>query len=162
MAPAIGIYKGSIYAEINDRIVRYSLPARRLSYRPALPKPSSPNCLWAATIPCIRSSSMRRAQCSWMSLPPPIPASQKTGNLKYLAQIPAPNLRLAAAYGVMTRTRPTRCFLPLSGSRPGYATREGFAIDSAGRLFVSQHGRDQLHTNWPELYKRGRGSHAAG
>ena len=30
---------------------------------------------------------------------------------------------------------------------------EGFAIDADGRLFVTQHGRDQLHTNWPELYK---------
>ena len=28
------------------------------------------------------------------------------------------------------------------------------AIDTAGhRLFVTQHGRDQLHANWPDLYK---------
>jgi glucose/arabinose dehydrogenase/mono/diheme cytochrome c family protein len=35
-----------------------------------------------------------------------------------------------------------------SGIRNG----EGFAFDSAGRLFVTQHGRDQLFQNWPRLY----------
>jgi mono/diheme cytochrome c family protein len=35
-----------------------------------------------------------------------------------------------------------------SGNRNG----EGFDFDAAGRLFVTQHGRDQLHENWPELY----------
>ena len=73
------------------------------------PKPSSPNCRLAATTPCIHSSSMPRAQSSWMSLPPPIHASRKTGNLKYRVQTPAPNLRLAAS-GVMTLTRLTRRF----------------------------------------------------
>lgn len=35
-----------------------------------------------------------------------------------------------------------------SGNRNG----EGFAFDAAGRLFVTQHGRDQLYQNWPTLY----------
>jgi glucose/arabinose dehydrogenase len=26
-----------------------------------------------------------------------------------------------------------------------------------GRLFVTQHGRDQLHEDWPELYTAGQG-----
>jgi glucose/arabinose dehydrogenase/cytochrome c5 len=34
----------------------------------------------------------------------------------------------------------------------GIRNGEGFAIDSAGRLFVTQHGRDQLLQNWPKLY----------
>jgi glucose/arabinose dehydrogenase len=29
---------------------------------------------------------------------------------------------------------------------------EGFAFDSSGRLFVTQHGRDQLSQNWRKLY----------
>ena len=40
----IGIYKGSIYAEINDRIVRYSLPVGGIVPNRRA-KPSSPNCL---------------------------------------------------------------------------------------------------------------------
>jgi mono/diheme cytochrome c family protein len=35
----------------------------------------------------------------------------------------------------------------------GIRNAEGFAIDSSGRVFVTQHGRDQLRMNWPDLYK---------
>jgi glucose/arabinose dehydrogenase/cytochrome c5 len=35
----------------------------------------------------------------------------------------------------------------------GIRNGEGFAIDSEGRLFVTQHGRDQLYQDWPSLYK---------
>lgn len=35
----------------------------------------------------------------------------------------------------------------------GIRNAVGLAIDQAGRLFISQHGRDQLHSNWPVLYK---------
>jgi mono/diheme cytochrome c family protein len=41
-------------------------------------------------------------------------------------------------------------------SKERYATGirngEGFAFDAAGRLFVTQHGRDQLPALWPKLY----------
>ena len=36
----------------------------------------------------------------------------------------------------------------VSGLRNG----EGFAFDDAGRLFATQHGRDQLFQNWPRFY----------
>jgi glucose/arabinose dehydrogenase len=36
----------------------------------------------------------------------------------------------------------------VSGLRNG----EGFAFDAAGRLFATQHGRDQLYQDWPRLY----------
>jgi glucose/arabinose dehydrogenase/mono/diheme cytochrome c family protein len=35
----------------------------------------------------------------------------------------------------------------------GIRNGEGFGIDSAGRLYVTQHGRDQLWANWPALFK---------
>jgi glucose/arabinose dehydrogenase len=35
----------------------------------------------------------------------------------------------------------------VSGLRNG----EGFAFDDAGRLFATQHGRDQLFQNWPRF-----------
>jgi glucose/arabinose dehydrogenase len=49
----------------------------------------------------------------------------------------------------MTRIKPVRSF------HRRHVTREGFAFDSSGRLFVTQQGRDQLHANWPKLYKPG-------
>jgi len=44
-------------------------------------------------------------------------------------------------------------FSPAERYATGIRNAEGFAIDSAGRVFVTQHGRDQLHANWPDLYK---------
>jgi mono/diheme cytochrome c family protein len=44
-------------------------------------------------------------------------------------------------------------FSPAERYATGIRNGEGFAFDSAGRLFVTQHGRDQLHSNWPDLYK---------
>lgn len=35
----------------------------------------------------------------------------------------------------------------------GIRNAEGFALDENGRVFVTQHGRDQLHANWPDLFK---------
>jgi glucose/arabinose dehydrogenase len=53
----IGMYKGSLYAEINDRIVRYSLPAGSIA-----PSGSADTIVsglpLGATIRCIHSSSM--------------------------------------------------------------------------------------------------------
>lgn len=40
-----------------------------------------------------------------------------------------------------------------SGIRNG----EGLAVDAQGRAFATQHGRDQLHEGWPELYSAERG-----
>jgi glucose/arabinose dehydrogenase len=34
----------------------------------------------------------------------------------------------------------------------GLRNGEGFAFDSAGRLFATMHGRDQLSQNWPSLF----------
>jgi mono/diheme cytochrome c family protein len=44
-------------------------------------------------------------------------------------------------------------FSPADRYATGIRNGEGFAFDSAGNLFVTQHGRDQLHSNWPDLYK---------
>ena len=35
----------------------------------------------------------------------------------------------------------------------GIRNAEGYAIDADGRMFATQHGRDQLHSNWPALYR---------
>ena len=39
----------------------------------------------------------------------------------------------------------------------GLRNGEGMAIDAAGRLLVTQHGRDQLLQDWPALYKAAQG-----
>ena len=40
-------------------------------------------------------------------------------------------------------------FTPGDRFATGIRNGEGFAIDASGRVFVTQHGRDQLRSNWP-------------
>jgi mono/diheme cytochrome c family protein len=54
--------------------------------------------------------------------------------------------------------RTGQVFSPRERYATGIRNGEGFAIDSDGRLFVTQHGRDQLAENWPDLYKPGQGA----
>ena len=39
----------------------------------------------------------------------------------------------------------------------GIRNPEGFDFDTSGRLIATQHGRDQLHEDWPELYTANQG-----
>lgn len=39
----------------------------------------------------------------------------------------------------------------------GIRNAGGFDFDAAGQLYVTQHGRDQLHENWPKLYTTAQG-----
>ena len=43
-------------------------------------------------------------------------------------------------------------FSPAERYATGIRNGEGMSLDAAGRMFVTQHGRDQLLQNWPALY----------
>jgi len=43
-------------------------------------------------------------------------------------------------------------FSPAERFATGLRNGEGISFDSAGRIFATQHGRDQLGQNWPKLY----------
>jgi glucose/arabinose dehydrogenase/cytochrome c5 len=48
-------------------------------------------------------------------------------------------------------------FSPAERFATGLRNGEGFSMDTAGRTFVTQHGRDQLREDWPELYTAQQG-----
>ena len=49
-------------------------------------------------------------------------------------------------------------FSPAQRYVTGLRNGEGFAFDSTGQLFATQHGRDQLFQNWPRLYQSRQGA----
>ena len=59
----IGIYKGALYAEINDHIVRYRLSTGTIVPQNP-PEPSCPHCRSVATIQCIHSPSLPTGPCT--------------------------------------------------------------------------------------------------
>jgi mono/diheme cytochrome c family protein len=50
-------------------------------------------------------------------------------------------------------SKTNQTFSPAERFATGIRNAEGLTIDAAGHIFVTQHGRDQLHANWPDLYK---------
>jgi glucose/arabinose dehydrogenase/mono/diheme cytochrome c family protein len=148
----IGMYKGSIYAEINDRIVRYSLPADSVIPRDApetivskLPlggdHPMHPFIIGDDGSMYVDVATVTNS-CQPKNRQPKVPGDN-----------PCTELETRGGVWRYDANKTNQMFSPAERYATGIRNAEGFAFDSKGRLFVTQHGRDQLHSNWPELYK---------
>lgn len=148
----IGIYKGAIYAEINDRIVRYSLPSGGLV-------PQGPPETIISGLPLGGDHPMHpfiisqegslyvdvgtaTNSCQPQNRQPNIPGAN-----------PCTELETRGGIWRYDANKTNQAFSPAGRFATGIRNGEGFAIDSSGRLFVTQHGRDQLYANWGGLYK---------
>jgi glucose/arabinose dehydrogenase/mono/diheme cytochrome c family protein len=148
----IGMYKGAIYAEINDRIVRYSLPAGALV-------PTNPAETIVSGLPLGGDHPMHpfiisedgslyvdvgtaTNSCQPKNRQPNIPGAD-----------PCTELVTRGGIWRYDANKTNQKFSPAERFATGIRNGEGFAIDAGGRIFVTQHGRDQLHANWPKLYK---------
>jgi glucose/arabinose dehydrogenase len=148
----IGLYQGALYAEIDDKIVRYALPA-------------------GSIIPLSRSETIVSGLPLGGDHPMHPFAIDADGHL-YVDVATATNAcqlenRTAGSPGAdpceELKTRggiwrydanvPNQSFTPFERYATGIRNAEGFGVDAAGRIFITQHGRDQLHANWPKLYK---------
>jgi len=147
----IGIYQNHLYAEINDRIVRYPLGSDGVdtAAKPevivsGLPvsgdHPMHPFIIDAQGNLFTDLGSATNA-CEVKNRMPLSPGNKpctekltRAGTWKYDAN------------------KLDQKFSPAERYATGIRNGEGFAIDATGRLFVSQHGRDQLSENWSKLY----------
>jgi glucose/arabinose dehydrogenase len=148
----IALYKGYVYAETNDRIVRFALPANGVVPTGApqtvvsgLPltgdHPMHPFQIDAQGNLYLDEGSATNS-CQSQNRMPNIPGNNpcteletRGGTWRYDANKLNQHFSAAARYA--------------TGLRNG----EGFSFDSAGRLFATQHGRDQLYENWGKFYK---------
>src|SRR5215472_4303460 len=148
----IGMYKGAIYAEINDRIVRYLLPTASIvpsrsadTIVSGLPlggdHPMHPFIIDAEGAMYVDVASATNA-CQ---------AENRT--LKSPGLNPCTELETRGGIWRYDANKTNQVFSPAERFATGIRNAEGFAIDSNGRVFVTQHGRDQLRSNWPDLYK---------
>src|SRR5216683_1252854 len=148
----IGMYKGSIYAEINDRIVRYSLPAGSIvpsgsadTIVSGLPlggdHPMHPFIINAEGLMYVDVATATNS------------CQLKNRTLKSPGAAPCTELETRGGIWRYDANKTNQTFSTAERFATGVRNAEGFAIDSSGRVFVTQHGRDQLHANWPDLYK---------
>src|SRR6266436_1283765 len=147
----IGMYKGSIYAEINDRIVRYSLPTGSIvpngsveTIVSGLPlggdHPMHPFIIDAEGKLYVDVATATNS-CQVKNRTPASPGLN-----------PCTELETRGGIWLYDANKTNQIFSPAERYATGIRNAEGFAIDPSGRLFVTQHGRDQLHANWPDFY----------
>jgi glucose/arabinose dehydrogenase/mono/diheme cytochrome c family protein len=149
----IGLYGGSLYAEINDRIVRYALPAGSI-VPPGAPvtvvsglplggdHPMHPFFISSDGLLYVDVGTATNA-CQFKNRSTHSPGAR-----------PCVELETRGGIWRFDAKKTDQKFSPGDRYATGIRNAEGFGIDSAGRrVYVTQHGRDQLHANWPELYK---------
>jgi glucose/arabinose dehydrogenase/cytochrome c553 len=153
----IALYNGGLYAEEGDKVVRYALapgsavptaaPTTILSGLPLTgDHPMHPFVidkkgnlfidLGSATNACQAQNRIAGSR----GLTPCTEKETRGGTWRYDAN------RTGQVFSAKERYA--------SGIRNG----EGFAFDAAGRLFATEHGRDQLYQNWPKLYTPEQGA----
>jgi glucose/arabinose dehydrogenase/mono/diheme cytochrome c family protein len=148
----IGMYQGSIYAEINDRIVRYSLSSNALV-------PQNPPETVVSRLPLGGDHPMHpfiisKEGSMYVDVASATNSCQPQNRQPKIAgSNPCTELETRGGIWRYDANKTNQIFSPGDRVATGIRNGEGFAIDSAGRLFVTQHGRDQLHSNWPDLYK---------
>jgi glucose/arabinose dehydrogenase/mono/diheme cytochrome c family protein len=148
----IAMYKGSIYAEINDRIVRYSLEAGSMV-------PKDPPVTIVSGLPLGGDHPMHPFLINsegsiYVDVGSATNSCQlKNRTLKSPGADPCTELETRGGIWRYDANRTNQTFSTAERFATGIRNGEGFAIDGSGRMFVTQHGRDQLHTNWPDLFK---------
>ena len=153
----IWLYKNWLYAEIDDKIVRYELKEGR---RCADSKPETifsgmplngdhpmhPFAIDAQGNLLVSMGATTNA-CEVQNRMPHSPGND-----------PCTELETRAGIWRYDANKPDQVFSPKERYATGIRNGEGFDFDTAGRLYVTEHGRDQLHEDWPELYTAEQGS----
>jgi glucose/arabinose dehydrogenase/mono/diheme cytochrome c family protein len=148
----IGVYKGAIYAEINDRIVRYSLSANSIVS-------SGHGETIVSGLPLSGDHPMHPFIISangtmYVDVATPTNSCQvKNRMLESPGLNPCPELETRGGIWRYDANKTNQTFSPAERYATGIRNAEGFATEPNGQILITQHGRDQLHANWPKLYK---------
>jgi glucose/arabinose dehydrogenase/mono/diheme cytochrome c family protein len=148
----IGLYNGSLFAEINDKIVRYPLAAGSIA-------PRGPGVPIVTGLPLGGDHPMHpfvidRDGSLYIDVATATNACQAQNRTPQSPGIdPCTELETRGGIWRYDANRTNQAFSPAGRFATGIRNGEGFAIDAADRIFGTYHGRDQLHANWPQFYK---------
>ena len=152
----IALYDNALYVEQNDRILRYRLApgssvpsARSEVIVSGLPltgdHPMHPFVIDAKGKLFVDIGSATNA-CDVRNRMPMSPGND-----------PCTELQTRGGIWRYDATRTDQKFSPAERYATGIRNGEGMSFDAAGRLFVTQHGRDQLGENWQDRYTAEQG-----
>jgi glucose/arabinose dehydrogenase/mono/diheme cytochrome c family protein len=151
----VALFDGALYAEVGDRILRYELPSDDIAPREpprvvisGMPlsgdHPMHPFAIDATGALYLDSGSATNA-CE---------AQNRMRESRGLE--PCPELETRAGIWRFDAKATNQKFSPQERFATGVRNGEGIAIDG-DRIYVTQHGRDQLSENWPKLYRPEQG-----
>ena len=156
----IGLYHGSLYAESNDRIVRYALPPDSPAGSPAGSiVPPDPPVTIVSGLPLSGDHPMHPFTIDatgflYVDIASATNSCQlKNRTLQSPGADPCTELETRAGIWRYDANKSDQHFSSADRFATGIRNGEGFAIDASGGMFVTQHGRDQLRSNWPALYQ---------
>jgi glucose/arabinose dehydrogenase/mono/diheme cytochrome c family protein len=153
----IAYYHGAIYAEVNDKIVRYKLPKGVIA-------PEAKPEVIVSGLPLTGDHPMHPFVIDprgnlYVDLASPTNACQVQNRIANSPGIqPCTELETRAGIWRYNANKMGQKFSPAERFVTGLRNGEGLAFDSAGRLLATQHGRDQLSENWPKLYNEEQGA----
>jgi len=149
----IALYNGSLYAESNDRIVRYAMPTGAMVPSGAattvvsgLPlggdHPMHPFFIGEDGLLYVDVGTATNS-CQSKNRTAGTPGAQ-----------PCTELETRSGIWRFDARKTDQKFSPAERYATGIRNAEGFSFDPVHqRVYVTQHGRDQLHANWASLYK---------
>jgi glucose/arabinose dehydrogenase/mono/diheme cytochrome c family protein len=147
----VALYNGALYAELNDKIVRYVRTTGEIA-------PSSKAETVLSGMPLIGDHPMHPFVIDatgnlFVDLGSATNACQAANRMP-LSPGHDPCIELETRAGIWRydANKTDQTFSASERYATGIRNGEGFAFDKAGRLYVTQHGRDQLSQNWPKLY----------
>jgi glucose/arabinose dehydrogenase len=147
----IRVHGRALFAEQNDKIIRYSLPAN-------VTVPSERPRVVVSGLPLTGDHPMHPFIISdhgdlFVDLGSATNSCQKQNRIANSPGYqPCIELQTRGGTWLYDANKEDQHFSPKERYATGLRNGEGFAFDAAGRLFVTMHGRDQLSQNWPRLF----------
>jgi glucose/arabinose dehydrogenase/cytochrome c5 len=152
----IFLYKNWLYAELNDKIVRYEL-------RPGEMAPTGKREAILSGMPITGDHPMHGFAIDndghlFVEMGSATNACEKQNRMPHSpGNDPCTELETRAGIWRYDANKTNQVFSPKERYATGIRNGEGFDFDTSGRLYVTQHGRDQLHEDWPERYTAQQG-----
>jgi glucose/arabinose dehydrogenase/cytochrome c5 len=150
------LYKDWVYAELNDKIVRYALKDDEIT-------PTGKAEVVLSGMPITGDHPMHPFIIDndgnlFVSMGSATNACELKNRMpQSKGHDPCTELETRAGIWRYDANKLGQVFSPKERYASGNRNPEGFDFDEAGRIFVTQHGRDQLHENWPKLYTAEQG-----
>lgn len=152
----IAVFQDWLYAESNDRIVRYALDEGRIT-----PKGGPETAV--SSLPLTGEHPMHPFAISakgeiFVNMGAATNSCQLKNRMRESpGEQPCRELEIHGGIWRYSATALNQTFSPRERFATGLRNAGGIAFDSSGRIFATQHGRDLLAQNWPRIYQPEQG-----